>query len=676
MRCRKNASRRFPWPLGRHTIKKTILAVMILALTGFSCGFVTNTPLFSPGPTAGPAQSPAAPSEDTQSILERLGGTPCPDSVFTCVNITVPLDHFNPDGRTIDVVFGVLPATGERKGMFVTVTGGPGSAGLQSADSYTGAFDPSIPENFDIVFFDQRGVGQSGGLQCMQAAAKYYQADWDASTPAAEAALKQIARTFADECMAETGHAEWLPYLGTNQAVEDLETFREIMGDDKFWLYGESYGTRYAQTYAAVHPDRLAGLILDGTVDLTLAATDFSASQARGLNDALNMTLRACNKQAACARSIGGGDAISAYSRLADALKQAPIAFYLPLPSGSTARRSFTSSDLEASASNYLYSETGRMIFLRALAAYSRNQDMAPMARILYDSLAVDPETLAPITDPSFSDAVYYAVKCRDYEYFSGTPEQRAEAFLRSGDSLDSSLPGFTSAYYGDLPCVFWVQGDSEPERPAPLVAHGIPTLVLGATADPATPISNGRSVFSNLADGYLITETGGPHVIFGVGVSCVDDLVTAFLVEDRVPAQRETTCEGQVISEFLPLAPLDAAEFADPLEALSSVDDEIFYLPEYYYWDLTTPTAVGCPFGGSLSFESSEAGENLAFKGCAFSDGFVMSGRGVYDYNAGLFLLAVAVTGLEEGALIYTRDADYVRTVQGTYAGEQVDLK
>ena len=150
--------------------------------------------MLSPRPTAGPAQSAAAHSEDTASILERLGGSDCPDSAFTCINLTVPLDHFNPDGRTMDVVFGVLPASGERKGMFVTVTGGPGSAELESADSYTSAFDPSIPENFDIVFFDQRGVGRSGGLQCVQAAAKYYQEDWVAGTPAEEAALTEQAR--------------------------------------------------------------------------------------------------------------------------------------------------------------------------------------------------------------------------------------------------------------------------------------------------------------------------------------------------------------------------------------------------------------------------------------------------------------------------------------------------
>lgn len=59
------------------------------------------------------------------------------------------------------------------------------------------------------------------------------------------------------------------------------------------------------------------------------------------------------------------------------------------------------------------------------------------------------------------------------------------------------------------------------------------------------------------------------------------------------------TTCEGMVMSEFVPLAPVNVAEFASLLEVFRSVDDEIYYLPEYYYWDLVTPTSVGCPFGG-----------------------------------------------------------------------------
>ncbi len=615
------------------------------------------------------------PRETTDEILERLGGYPCPDSDFTCLDVTVPLDHTNPeDDRTIEVVFGILPATGERKGMFVTATGGPGTSGLLSADSYTGAFDPSIPENFDIVFFDQRGVGLSGGLQCPQAAAAFYRADWDASTPAGEAALVDIAHTFAADCVTEMGNPEILPYMGTEQAVEDLETFRQLMGDDRIWLYGESYGTQYAQTYADRHGDHLAGLILDGTVDLTLSGTDFYVQQAQAFNDVLVETLEACNEDESCSAEMGG-DALNVYDTLATQLKATNLPFDFPLPSGTSLQREFTFADLESAAAGFLYSEGARMIFLRALASYARNGDLVALARTLYSSLVLDPETLEAITDPSYSDAVYYAVECQDYGYFSGTPAERAAAYLQAGDEIETTLPRFASIFYGDLPCPFWPNAQADPSRPSPLIAEDIPVLVLNGTTDPATPYSNAQAVYSRLANGYLVTETGGPHIIFGWGNSCVDDLVTAFLVEDELPSQRETVCEGEVVARFVPLAPLDAADFADPLEALASVDDEIYYLPEYYYWDLETPTSVGCPFGGGLTFAPSDEGEAFTLNGCAFSAGFVMTGSGSYNYDEDIFTLDVAVTGLVDGTLTYTRDGDWNLRVVGEYDGATIDL-
>jgi pimeloyl-ACP methyl ester carboxylesterase len=655
-------------------VKKLLVFPLLLALITQACNLSFPTRTAAPDEPTVSGNQPAG--GDTASRLARLGGQPCPDSDFTCVTLEVPLDHFHPDGRTLEVVFAVLPssgASGERKGMFVTATGGPGSAGLQSADSYTATFDPSIPEHFDIVFFDQRGVGLSGGLQCADAAAAFYRADWDASTPDGEAALVKTARIFADDCVAEMGNPESLAYLGTDQAIEDLEVFRKAMGEEKFWLYGESYGTQYAQTYAAAHPDRLAGLLLDGTVDLTLSGIDFYVSQAGAFNTSLEMTLEACNADETCAADMGA-DAVSVYDELAARLKESPLPFDFPLPSGGHAPRSFALSDLETAAGGYLYSESARMIFLRALAFYARSGDLVPMARVLYDALGVDPETEEAIIDPSFSDAIYYAVECQDYGYFSGTPEQRAEAYLRAGDATDASLPRFASIFYGDLPCAFWPNARADVSRPAPLSANGIPTIVLNGTADPATPYEGADSVFRRLADGYFVTETGGPHVIFGWGESCVDDLVTAFLVDDEMPA-RETTCEGVVANEFVPLAPLNAADFSDPLEALASVDDEIYFLPEYFYWDTETPTSVGCPFGGTLSFEPSDAGEVFTFNDCAFSNGFVLNGEGDYNYDGDLFTLTVTVSGLARGTLTYTRDADYNLSVTGDYDGAAVNL-
>jgi len=52
-------------------------------------------------PEAHVSVPPSRPS--TASILKQLGGKPCPNgSIFTCVTLSLPLDHFNPkDTRTI-----------------------------------------------------------------------------------------------------------------------------------------------------------------------------------------------------------------------------------------------------------------------------------------------------------------------------------------------------------------------------------------------------------------------------------------------------------------------------------------------------------------------------------------------------------------------------------------------
>src|SRR3970282_2171642 len=110
------------------------------------------------------------------------------------------------------------------------------------------------------------------------------------------------------------------------------------MQDERFWLYGESYGTQYAQTYAARHGERLTRLILDGTVDLTLDGLQFYAQQAQAFNDTLVAALHACDDDRACAGDMGGS-AVAAYDRLAARLERRPLSFRFPLPDGGVSRR-------------------------------------------------------------------------------------------------------------------------------------------------------------------------------------------------------------------------------------------------------------------------------------------------------------------------------------------------
>lgn len=622
---------------------------------------------------AGPAPAQAAPP-DTAERLRQLGGVPCPDdSAFTCVTLTVPLDHFNPaDPRTLAVTFAVRPATGQRKGMFVVATGGPGSSGIAAADAYTAGFAAALRRRFDIVFFDQRGVALSGGLTCPAAAAAYYQTDSRAQTPAQEAALKRAVRTFSEACVAEMGNPELLPYLGTDQAIEDLELFRQVMQTETLWLYGESYGTQYAQTYAARHGERLAGLILDGTVDLTLSGFDYYAAQAQAFSDTLTATLEACAADPGCAPDLAGAG-VAAYDQLAARLARRPLTYHFPLPGGGTDRRTFTLAALETVAAGQMYSEGDRMVFARALAAYADRQDVVPLARLLYASLGLDPETLAAIPDPTYSDAMYYAVECQDYGYPGATPAEKAENYLRAGDAVEGRIPRLAALFYGDLPCAYWPAATTTLTRPAPLTAEGIPTLVLGATADPATPVGNGRQVFERLSDGYLITKEGGPHVIYGYGNACPDDIVTDFLVKDLRPAARELTCEGVVVADYVPLAPRTAAAFANPLEALASVETEINYLPEYYYWDGAAAAGAGCSQKGAVQFAPDGPRDAFTLQACAFTSKVVVTGTGSYHPGQDRFVLDVALSGRWACELRYVRHGDQTR-VTGKCDGKAVN--
>ncbi len=593
------------------------------------------------------------------ALIEQMEGTPCPnDSAFTCVTLTVPVDHFDPNNTaTMEVVFALLPATGERRGMFVTAVGGPGYSGVGVADDYTSYFDETITENFDIVFFDQRGIGLSQGMYCDDATLAYYTADFMTDTPENEANAIEVARQFAQDCTAEVSQPELLPYLGTRQAIEDLELFRQAIGDERFWLYGESYGTQFSQTYAAKYPQYLAGLILDGVVDLTLEVQDYYVEQAQAFSDALTATLQVCNANSECADDLGGS-AVSSFDLLYERLASNPVTTRFPRPDGQSVDRTFTATDLETVAADAVYGESGRMHFLRALGAANIQNDFVPLLRLKYQVLGIDPITEEPLPDPLFSTAAYYAVECNDYNFFSGTPDERAEAYMRAGDAVDESVERLSSVFYGDLPCVFWpTQG--EQTRPEPLVAEGVPTFILNATMDPATPVQQGYEVFSRLNDAYQITMEGGPHVIFGRGNDCPDVAVTEWMVNGTLPTEREDTCDGRVIAPYVPLSP---TEIDNIEEGMNALDIELSFTGEYRYWDLKDLLTVGCTYGGTVEFVPTETGELWNMNDCAMFRNFTVSGTGILDYETEQLTLN-AQASLDEAAdvsVTYTRNALY----------------
>ena len=646
------------------------------AATGGTGSVPSSTPSAGASASA-PASATPPGSAPTATGFTEKASEPCPDeSRFTCVTLAVPKDHYGPaDGPTWDVTYAIQRAAKERLGTFVVITGGPGSSGISVADSYTDYYPASITDAYDIVFIDQRGIGLSGPIQCVDAAAAFYGSTARAQDPAQRDAVGEAARTFAADCITEAGVAEAdLPLYATTQAIEDLEAIRAHLGAETLHLYGESYGTQFVQQYAAAHPEHVAALFVDGPVDLTVEGIPYYIEAARSAEDTLVATLRDCTDDEACSADVAGGDALAAYDDLRTRLEQGPIAYDFRTATGTTIPRELTWADLENAAFGYIYSPGDRQMLLRAIAAAS-NENYTPLARIAYDSIGVDPETLVAEEDATWSDAMYYAVECQDYAFFpeGGTPEERLGAWLDAGASSGINGLRMGTSFYGDLPCLYWPSATARTQRPAPILDPAYPVFVLTSTTDPATPIANGMRIYSRLDDAYFFQTLGGPHVIFGWGEACPDEVIGAYMGEGTLPDARVVTCQGDVADAFVPLAERRPEDYDDALAVMQSLDDQIFTTNDYGYRLDADPLAIGCDFGGTLTYTPTDVGTDVTLDGCAFTEGMPLSGSGSADDDAGTFEIDVRGSG---DSLHYERDAEGGVSVTGQYDGSTVELE
>jgi pimeloyl-ACP methyl ester carboxylesterase len=620
----------------------------------------------------------ASPASAEMSLRDAVSGLdlfPCDLSNLTCTSLTVPLDHrANDPDRTLEITFALSFASNESRGILFYFVGGPGGSGLASTDSYLAAFDPSLAENIDIVFVDQRGTGSVHGLACPTAQARFDIAPVSLDDP--EAVLATAGR-FVTDCTAELDADQLLPVVDTDQAIRDSEAFRQAIGAPKVWLYGESYGTQLVQAYATQFPQAVRGVILDGVVDLTLDAETFYRRYTLAAEALLSETFALCDAQPACASDIPGG-AAAAYDDLARRAAEAPIPVPYPLADGTIATRHLTTGFLEANAFFALYSPEGRAEFLRALAAAGRG-NLVPMLQLGYLNMFIDPETEIGLQDPGWFGAAYYAITCSDYGSGEGTPEERARRILDEARALQPQAPRLLRAYYLErVACALWPHQGPD-RRPAAYAGGDWPTLVLNGDRDPITPISMARSVLDAARNAYGVFMAGGSHVIWGRGHACPDRIVEALLYDGTLPAAREQRCEQDPMTEYEPLTLTDPAQMSDAFAVARAVETELFSLIPLIGWDGQHPTTFGCPLGGTLSASPSDRGTDYRFSDCRFWSGLAVEGSGtdatLPETDDGL-VLEIAVTGAQQGQLTYRHDRfAQAYSLSGLWNGQPASL-
>jgi len=152
----------------------------------------------------------------------------------------------------------------------VFLHGGPGGG---CVPEHAGAFDP---DRYDVLLFDQRGCGLS--------------------TPHA------------------SGHDVDLSANTTWHLVADIERLRELMGVDRWLVFGGSWGSTLALAYAQTHPQRVTELVLRGIFTLRRAELEWFYQ-----GGASSMFPEAWERYLAPIPEEERGDLIAAYHRRLDA---------------------------------------------------------------------------------------------------------------------------------------------------------------------------------------------------------------------------------------------------------------------------------------------------------------------------------------------------------------------
>jgi pimeloyl-ACP methyl ester carboxylesterase len=620
----------------------------------------------------------AAPASADVSLMDATSGLdlfPCELSSLSCTTLTVPLDHrANDPAKTLEITFALSFASNESKGILFYFVGGPGGSGLASAESYLSSFDPSLAENMDIVFVDQRGIGPVHGLDCPKAQAVFDLAPAPLSDPDAVIAT---AKAYVADCTAELQADALLPVVTTDQAIRDSELFRQKIGSPKVWLYGESYGTQLVQAYATQFPSAVKGVIVDGVVDLSLSAEGFYRRYTLAAESLLTETFALCATIPACRADIPG-DAAKVYDELAARVAAAPVPVPYTLADGTQAQRMLTTGLVEANAFYALYSPDGRAEFLRALAAAGRG-NLVPMLQLGYANMYIDPETEIGMEDPGWFGAAYYAITCTDYDSGTGTPDERARRILAEARALAPEAPRLLRSYYLErIACAYWPHQGLD-SRPAPYAGGDFPTLVLNGDHDPITPITMAYDVLDNAKNAYGIFMQGGPHVIWGRGLACPDSIVQALLYDGTLPVAREQLCQQDSVGDYTPLTLTDPAQMTDPLTVARAVETELFAYSPLANWDGDHPTTFGCPLGGTLTAAPSDSGSDFAFADCRFWPDLTFSGTGVevnMDAPDDSLTLTLNIAGPQSGELTYLhRTKDEAYSLTGTWNGQPASL-
>ena len=446
-----------------------------------------------------------------------------------CGVLEVPLDYSDLEGETLEIALLRIPASSNKpKGVLLSNPGGPGEPGVDHVHSWSVEFVENLGlEDFDIVGFDPRGVGRSGGLSCLtdQQNDKFVYLDY---TPNDDREIELYDEWMAIEEPCTEKFGKTLRFYSTENTARDMDLIRESMGFETINYLGISYGTYLGGVYATLFPNRVESMFLDSAYDPQGdTAEQEYFTQAEGFEKAFNNWVDWCESTPDDC-SFSSGDVKADWLELYDTYDSESL---------------FTDDDREVNAEvidyatvSALYSRWEWSVLADALVAL-RDGDATQVFALAdgfvgrdedgqygegYDSSVIINCASGTIEEAS-----------QDSEALLKKIKEIAPWYARNYD-VDSFGGGYCESAFDDSE-MFEIdyQGDA-------------PIVVLGGTDDPATPLRWAEEMVTHMGpNASLLTFNGEGHSqIFNS--RCVDEIAKELFKFGRKPTG-DIECETDV---------------------------------------------------------------------------------------------------------------------------------
>ncbi|KAI5119054.1 hypothetical protein M0805_005920 [Coniferiporia weirii] len=481
---------------------------------------------------------------------KTLNWTEC-YGTFQCARLTVPLDYSDPSGEEAAVALvksaSKYPPDHESyRGPILFNPGGPGGSGVALVLLESEALRTALGEGFDLIGFDPRGVGMTTPRLSifktpLEAGTFYMQQEMNmnatlSSLGDAYARSHILGKLAADRAGVVVEH------MSTPTVARDMLRIVEASGQDKLQYWGFSYGTVLGATFAAMFPDKVGRMIIDGVEDPDDYYQGLWSNNLRDTDAALLDIYQACVEVGPHKCSLYEPSVALIQARVHALLENIRVA---PIPLYDASTSTYDTVDyalVRTLMLSALYqTHQGGAILMDALAALERGDGAPAYARSLRSifSLFMTCDCAGELPVPSGGlFETLAAIGCGDSVDRDDSIEDVREAYEKMAE-----MSNFAETWYPRSQCAGWkirakhrFNGSFEQNTSFPL-------LIIGNVADPVTPLWNAHKVAKGFKGSVVLTQNSSGHCSISASSLCTLKAVRGYLIDGILPAEG-TVCQ------------------------------------------------------------------------------------------------------------------------------------